>query len=268
MENKYCGAVFFDIDGTLIPIADFMSEDERKKHGTKKLLPPISAKNAIKELNRRGYLTAIATGRSEDYMRDLGVDISCIISANGSVVRINGEIVHTDVIPAKTANAITDYCTKRKLNCLIETAHGCFSGVGSDSDFLWAGKRFPTVPHGDIRIGKLITYFDEEILAECEKLFGDEVTFMPHRYDTYMDINAKGVSKASGIMKVLEIFGIDINASYAFGDDLNDVEMLSAVGHGIAMTPHAAALDGIVEYVTDSVNNDGIFKGLRHYGLI
>ena len=124
------------------------------------------------------------------------------------------------------------------------------------------------MPKGDIRISKLITYFDEKILAECEKLFGDVVTFMPHRYDAYMDINAKGVSKASGIMKVLELFDIDVKDSYAFGDDLNDVEMLSSVGHGIAMTPHAAALDGIVEYVTDTVANDGIYKALKHYGLI
>lgn len=268
MKKKYCGAVFFDIDGTLIPIADFRSVEELKKPECSVLLPPDSAKEAIKELNRRGYLTAIATGRSEDYMRDMGVDVSCIISANGSVVRINGETVHTDIIPQETANAITDYCTKRKLNCLIETANGCFSGVGSDDDFLWAGKSFPTVPKGDIRISKLITYFDDKILAECEKLFGNVVTFMPHRYDAYMDINAKGVSKASGIMKVLELFDIDVKDSYAFGDDLNDVEMLSSVGHGIAMTPHAAALDGIVEYVTDTVANDGIYKGLKHYGLI
>ena len=269
--KKYRGAVFFDIDGTLIPIRDRMTEEERKKLGTRHLSVPQSAKDAIKKLNENGYLTAIASGRSEDYMYDLGIDISCVISANGSVVRIDGKTVHTDVIEHSTATELTKYFTDNSLNYLIETEQGCFLGEGTDSDFVWAGKNYPPVSEykGErVEIGKIISYYDGRILEECEKRFGDKMVFLPHRYDTYMDINQKGTSKASGIKKVLEIYGIDIADSYAFGDDLNDTEMLSAVGHAVVMTPHAAELEKVAEFITDSVENDGIYKGLLHFGLI
>lgn len=271
MEIKFCGAVFFDIDGTLIHIEDHISDEERKTWGERKRLPPPSAKKAIEELRKRGYLVAIATGRSEEYVPDLEIDINCLVSANGAVVRLDGEIVYTDTLSAIETKALADYFTSKKVDYMFETVYGCYLGEGTDPDFVWAGKTYPPVSefrHGEVCAAKVTAYYNDEIIAECEKLFGDMVDLVPHRYDSYMDISKKGVSKASGVKKVIDLYGIDIGDSYAFGDDLNDLEMLSSVGHGIAMTPHAAALSDVAEYVTSSVEDDGVYKGLKHYGLV
>lgn len=45
----------------------------------------------------------------------------------------------------------------------------------------------------------------------------------------------KGFSKGTGILKVCEMLGIDINDTYAFGDSNNDISMLKTVGHAIVM---------------------------------
>ncbi len=202
-------------------------------------------------------------------MYDLGVEIGCIISANGTVIRVNGETVHTDPMRKADADALRKYFTERGIDCLLETPEGCFLNEGTSKDFVWAGKNFPpvTVLSGEVSVVKMISYFDEKILDELSRAF-DDVTFLPHRYDSYMDINSAGFSKASGVKKVLELYGIDVADSYAFGDDLNDLEMLEAVGHGIAMTPHAEALDRVAEHITDTVDGDGIYKGLKFYGLV
>ena len=50
-----------------------------------------------------------------------------------------------------------------------------------------------------------------------------------------MEIYAKDVSKATGILDVLRLLNIDIKDSYCFGDGPNDVEMFETVGHAIAM---------------------------------
>ena len=55
---------------------------------------------------------------------------------------------------------------------------------------------------------------------------------------------------------------------YAFGDGLNDIEMLGTVGHGIAM---GNALDEVkkhAEFVTKDVDDSGILYGLKHMGLL
>ena len=78
----------------------------------------------------------------------------------------------------------------------------------------------------------------------------------------------KGGSKAEGIKKLIEKLGFKMENVYAFGDGLNDIEMLQTVGTGIAM---GNALDIVKEYadlVTTNVEDDGIVNGLKEVGLL
>ena len=54
----------------------------------------------------------------------------------------------------------------------------------------------------------------------------------------------------------------------AFGDGENDMEMLRYVGIGVAMGNASDAVKAAADYVTDTVDDDGIEKALRHFGLI
>ena len=54
----------------------------------------------------------------------------------------------------------------------------------------------------------------------------------------------------------------------AFGDGENDIEMLRFVGVGVAMGNGGDAVKAAADYVTDAVDEDGIAKALRHFGLI
>ena len=86
----------------------------------------------------------------------------------------------------------------------------------------------------------------------------------------FVDMEYIGKEKRQGGMNTVDVYkrqGVDIKDTYAFGDDFNDTEMLGAVGHGIAMTPHAESLDEVAEYITCGVGGDGIYMGLKHYGL-
>ena len=46
-----------------------------------------------------------------------------------------------------------------------------------------------------------------------------------------------GLAKASAVRALAERDGIDLTASYAYGDSLNDVPLLSTVGHACAINP-------------------------------
>ncbi len=56
--------------------------------------------------------------------------------------------------------------------------------------------------------------------------------------------------------------------TFAFGDSANDLEMLAYVAHSIAMGNGTDKVKNTAEYVTRSVDEDGILHGLKHYGLI
>ncbi len=54
----------------------------------------------------------------------------------------------------------------------------------------------------------------------------------------------------------------------AFGDGVNDAEMLRFDGIGVAMGNAVEVTKEAADYITDSVDNDGILKALQHFGLI
>ena len=54
----------------------------------------------------------------------------------------------------------------------------------------------------------------------------------------------------------------------AFGDGGNDIEMLRYAGIGVAMGNADDAVKAAADYVTTSVDDDGIMNALKHFGLI
>ena len=77
-----------------------------------------------------------------------------------------------------------------------------------------------------------------------------------------------GVNKAKGIEVILDHTGISREDSYAFGDSANDIDMIKYVKYGVAMGNSVPELLEIAPYQTARVDEDGIEKGLKKFGLI
>jgi len=61
---------------------------------------------------------------------------------------------------------------------------------------------------------------------------------------------------------------MDMKDTVAFGDNLNDLEMLQTVEMGVAMGNARPEVKRVADAVTDSVDRDGIVKGLKQLQLI
>ncbi len=82
------------------------------------------------------------------------------------------------------------------------------------------------------------------------------------------DINMRGVTKASGMDVFLRHYGIDRSRSMAFGDGGNDVEMIRHAGVGVALGNAVDAAKRAADYVTATVDDDGVLRALQHYGVL
>jgi hydroxymethylpyrimidine pyrophosphatase-like HAD family hydrolase len=67
---------------------------------------------------------------------------------------------------------------------------------------------------------------------------------------------------------VAEKLGVPLENTYAFGDGVNDLCMIEAAGHGIAMGNAVDALKEKAEFITTPILEDGVYNGLKHYNLI
>lgn len=109
-------------------------------------------------------------------------------------------------------------------------------------------------------------YITKEEANIFKKYLNGYVINWSHSY--LVNLIPKNAGKSQAVNWCMETMSIEKSNTFAFGDGFNDNDMLLAVGHGIAMGNAQDNLKEIAEYVTDSVDRDGVFKALQYYGEI
>jgi Cof subfamily protein (haloacid dehalogenase superfamily) len=252
--------VFFDLDGTIL------NEEKKILESTKK---------AVRILQNKGIYTVLATGRVPqmfDWILE-ELNINSYVCINGQYVVFEGKEIYSNPIDPVMLHDITSvasckgdavaFCNNQHVK-VSEENHSfistSFSGLKMD---------YPAVDPEFYRKAPIYQghlYCDRQDVQMYVERY-PEYSFI--QWDKYAsDFIPKGSSKAIGIQKLLEVANIDTKNSYAFGDGLNDLEMLSLVGTGIAMGNAVPAAKDIATFVTASCSEDGIFKGLLDVGLL
>lgn len=80
-----------------------------------------------------------------------------------------------------------------------------------------------------------------------------------------VDIISKGSGKVLGIKKYIKMMNILKEETMAFGDGENDLEMLEFVEYGVALGNGVDELKKIANYVTDDIDDDGVYNAIQHY---
>ena len=83
-----------------------------------------------------------------------------------------------------------------------------------------------------------------------------------------MDIIPADGGKGIGIQRILEHYHLTKAEALAFGDGNNDIEMLQAVGTGVAMENASVQLKAIADDICGHVAEDGIYHYCIRHGLI
>ena len=254
-------AVFFDIDGTLVSF---------KTHRV-----PDSAKRAIAALRAKGVRVFIASGRqllAINNLEDLQFD--GYVTLNGGYCIVGEQVIYKHSMPSEDMVSLVQYMEEREnFPCIFVHENAfCINYTDERTDEVFRLLNFPQPPTLPLReaatgdIFQLVAFFTKE----QEKAI---MAVMPHCEATrwnplFSDVIPKGSSKQVGVDKILDYFGISLDESMAFGDGGNDVLMLKHVGIGVAMGNAEDEVKRAADYVTDSVDEDGVEKALRHFGVI
>ena len=104
-------------------------------------------------------------------------------------------------------------------------------------------------------------------MRELEEHF-PECKFFMFAGKTGADVVENEASKAEGLKRLCEYYGMDLSQTVALGDSMNDFEIVSRAGIGIAMGNSVEELKAAADYVTDPIDRDGVWNACRHFGWI
>lgn len=258
-------AVFFDIDETL-----YMKDSDTL---------PDSVAPALKQLKEKGIIVGIATGRVEasfpEKIRQLvkELKIDTVVTSNGQFVKCRGEILRNAALPTEQVLPVLDFLKKEHIDyCTLNNNELC---VSAKTDKL-QGALNPISTNYEINphhaktnpVLQILSFHDvsQDHLFENNPLLKGLKTIRWHKDS--VDIFEETGSKARGIQMVAEHLGFTMENVMAFGDGLNDVEMLSQVGEGVAMGNACEEVKALAKHTTLPIYKDGIAHFLETTGLI
>lgn len=255
-------AIFFDIDGTLISF---------KTHTI-----PQPTIDAINQLKQKGVKVFIATGRSFSDIGDLcGLEFDGYITANGAYcITPDNQVIFENLIDQENLNALAEYIKDKPFACAMMTDKGNFANYIDDSAMVLydlVDIAIPKVEPIEETIKKKVFQIDAFITKEDEAdLLSKALTKCEATrwHPAFADINVINNNKSTGIDKFIEHFGIDISETMALGDGGNDIAMLKHVAVGIAMGNANDNVKDIADYITDSVDDNGVVNALKHFGVL
>lgn len=257
--------IFFDIDGTLV------GEDGRTM--------PESAKRAIQRARKNGHICMINTGRTLALVGEEitgqtefdGLALGC-----GTMILYRGKTLFHRVFTAEESQRIIDglhryqidACLEGKENNYLEAEERILTETFRSFLRRFAGYGYDSYSAAVGRFDKLYAYADEgKRMDAFREEFGDWLDFVDRR-GGYFEIMPKGCSKASAVELVARELGVSMEETVAIGDSSNDIPMLERAHVGIAMGNATEDVKRIADFVSTSVEEDGISRALEWLGVI
>ena len=260
--------VVSDIDGTLLPKGGNISEGSRR---------------AVAECRRNGINFALASGRWFPTTLPIAEAVGCqgplIVSGGGCVITLDGEILQEftmdDADARKTYEIIKDcggMITSYVNGAIYRINAACLEKHPPEKTAYINGDVWEVVDDD-------VSRFENEGLTGVYKMevYSDEPALLKVLWN---ELEAAGLSVCSSTVKNIEIaspgggkgqamkwlaeyLGLEKEQVMAFGDHVNDLDMLAAAGVGVAMGNGEPEVKAAADLVAPPCAEDGLARMLR-----
>ena len=256
--------LFFDIDGTL--------RDEATGEVS------VATRNAVKQAQKKGHIAFLNTGRSfaelDKEIMDVGFD--GVVCGCGTYVDYKGENLLVESSAGEEAQRIVALLEKYKIQALLEGQYYFYISKYTNNKKLLQVKEY-----FGVEVNKKCRFW-EDVQPEFQKLtvwlnkdsdfesfreeLADRFEYIKRDFDFY-EMVPKGHSKATGMHYLVEHLGIEKDRTVAIGDSTNDLSMLQFAGISVAMGNSCELVKEKVDFVTRSVEEEGVAYALEQLGF-
>lgn len=271
--------IFLDIDGTLT------------EPGTN--IPPASALEAIRRAQAKGHKVLLSSGRNYGMLSPLlQYQFDGFIASAGGYIEWNGKVFYDCPMTAKEQSQALSALQGSGIYCTIESKHSTYTEEGvqdflqenakksGNSELLRWRKQLetnlgiqPMAKYQGEPIYKIIFMTnDKEKLQKPMEALQNTFDFCIQDMDQYGIINGelinKKFNKGLAVKRLCTYLNIPLENTIAFGDSMNDLEMLQMAGLGICMGNGSETLKKLAGDICPSVSENGLYQAFEKHGLL
>lgn len=275
--------IFLDVDGTLVDYQNRL---------------PESAALAVRKARANGHRVYLCTGRSRAEINpalwELG--INGLLGGNGSYVEDDGKVVMHQLLTLDQCRRVVDWLHARGLEFYLESNNGLFASErfeevalptlleyirrkGKDVEGLTVREIFPDLQFGlqgaqfyrdDVNKISFILHTYQDHLDSAREFPDLQPGTWGGRGETALfgDLGVKNITKAHAVQVLLDHLGADRADTIGFGDAKVDVPLLQACAVGVAMGNGGPEICAAADFVTDDVEENGLYNAFVRLGLI
>lgn len=274
--KKMSKAIFLDIDGTLVDFHQNMTE---------------KTKTALNRAGANGHKLVLCTGRtySNIYPWLLEFPWDGIIASAGAYVRCGEKVISHKTLDNEKVKKLIQFLERHQALTLTQGIYNryaksrdggkimdFFARQGFDGEKVLNGITLVEQPAMEDAL-ESVMYFGADIAVpvleeKIRRKFGDyfSVQGASFGYDQRYtgEIYRCGVTKATGMETLLMYWQMRREDSIAIGDGPNDVDMIEYAGTGIVMENGTEELKAMADFVTKSVEEDGVAHAFSRMNLV
>jgi hydroxymethylpyrimidine pyrophosphatase-like HAD family hydrolase len=269
--------LIIDIDGTLL-------------NPDGKITPYTLA--TVQAAQAAGIVVTLATARrycnTTPIANQLGL-VGPLILYDGAIIVLHPDatILYSQSLQADVAQQAVDFMVHQHIQPVVHPDHGLTEEIWTgppELDNLWLEAYFTTFPERMRRMPyeslcsghpdplRVVAFASEEmiqgLIPDIAALPCSWTTIRRGNYGSAeMAVMHPGCSKASGVVTLASRLGISLSEVMALGDNNNDIQMLQAVGWGVAMGQANEAVKAAANAITESNAEDGAAQAIDRYAL-
>ncbi|MCL2772922.1 MAG: HAD-IIB family hydrolase [Oscillospiraceae bacterium] len=259
MEKKL---LLFDLDDTLLT--------------SEKTITPLTVE-AIKACKAKGMIIGYITARARPFYNEIfftdAYNLPCDFIAYNNGAEICAEdasssSIEENVIPYEHAMKIIFGINETYPNAKIGIRFGPWSYYMGENWNINTGEKVKCtifeLPHYDVQRIRIV--FDKNDDIQLNDFMTENTIFFVTSDGTAMILN-KNATKEHAVQKASEYFTIPLSDVIAFGDDINDINMLKTAGISVAMGNAREPVKEIADFVTETNDNEGVSVWINKYLL-
>ena len=260
-KAKKIKIIFFDIDDTL--------------RNSKTGFVPSTIQTIFQQLREKGILTGIATGRGifgvVPEIKALKPDF--FVTLNGAYIEDKkGNVIYSNKI---AKDKVEEYITWTKEVGIDYGLVGSHAAKLSRRTEMISQAIDPIYP--DLEVDP--DFYQKEDIYQMWTFEeqGDDLVLpdtlastlrMVRWHEHSSDVVPISGSKAAGVVKVADQLGLKPENVMVFGDGLNDLELFDYAGISVAMGVSHEKIKEKADYITKTLEEDGIFDALEGFGMV